>query len=922
MSLIENQFKPLVVGAPRSGFTLLISILMHLRQFAPEKSDLKLTLLRHMIEHVGNHMGDAVVNAFAREGISNDLLFNPNFRYLPGGPKWLKKDNPERACFRKYIGVRGMGDFTLVTSHPRQLLDIDPVLHSHENAPLWLVHPGYQAYTKFSSIRHPIGIVNSAIHSINALASEYIQKFVAPEDDNDSVRQNLALYKFTDLNFYEGLVKYLAGYLKEFVEVKDGYILMRWEDLISNPVPTILRLAQDAGIRIAEDYAREVWAKLDHINLTGHHKHNYRIGHGKVGDWKYTVTNAHIEMMKGYGIEPYMALLGYGPLEYLDPHEYTPFQREVQAYLDRGEVYRDFPDQDLFTFAFNKSNLVSDKFPFKRYAWREHTQVERSIFTDEAMMFRVWDAAEKAVGELNAFLEDFLSESYLSGGTATLARLYQKHGNVLGPRLSQAVATGKQLIPRVKKSPVVSYVPADNKQESESIPAQMDQTDKMDKQVELHFYRNQNELEGILAQLIPLHRTRVGVSGVLGEILKFIERPGVKASGAEFFAPQPANQPLIHPRLQSNEGQRLDAYFLFNSDDDSLSEALMGFVDLDDGVVAAPVTARHFRNQPLFLISIPKSGTHLLYELVQAFGYGAGISLPDTPLPENWYCIEYANSHTSARDFFVDTVRRAPFGNRHHPFPHTPTLFIYRNPLDIVVSEANYYHRDGNTVFEGYFAGQSFEERLLRLIDDPWLMGSIRDRVGGFIPWLSFPNVVPISFEELIGPNGGGDVETQTRLIWSLQLKLHVDGNARDFGDQVFNKNAATFHAGQIGAHRTLLTDRARAKLDTLPKDYLEAYGYDDHSVASPSRYSRRVAEYRCRALQLAPVRFYDTPIAVEYNYLGHNIVRFRGKFFGVPPTQTNVDWPTLDIEQPVGLLVGSELNAVRAAIQQSLDTE
>lgn len=437
----------------------------------------------------------------------------------------------------------------------------------------------------------------------------------------------------------------------------------------------------------------------------------------------------------------------------------------------------------------------------------------------------------------------------------------------------------------------------------------------MDKQVELHFYHNQNALEGILAQLIVLGRTRVGVSGVLEEILKFIERPDVIASGAEFFVPQPANQPLVHPRLQSSQGQRLDAYFLFNGDDDSLSGALMGFVDLEDGVVVAPVTARHFRNQPLFLISIPKSGTHLLYELVQAFGYGAGISLPDTPLPMNWYCLEYANSHTSARDFFIDTVRRAPFGNRHHPFPHTPTLFIYRNPLDIVVSEANYYHRDGNTVFEGYFAGLSFEERLLRLIDDPWLMGSIRDRVGGFIPWLSFPNVVPLSFEELIGPNGGGDLNIQTRLIWSLQLKLQVDGNARDFGDQVFNKNSATFHAGQIGAHRTLLTDRARAQLDTLPKDYLEAFGYDDHSAPNPTRYSHRIDEYRRRAIKLAPVRFDDTPIVVEYNYLGHNIVRFRGKFYGVPFEAGAIDWPTLDADTMGVLCEGDSLIDIKRAI-------
>src|SRR5438477_163119 len=83
-------------------------------------------------------------------------------------------------------------------------------------------------------------------------------------------------------------------------------------------------------------------------------------------------------------------------------------------------------------------------------------------------------------------------------------------------------------------------------------------------------------------------------------------------------------------------------------------------------------------------------------------------------------------------------VRRRPHGNRDHAFPHHPSLFIYRNPLDIVASEANYYQEDGATVFAGYLDGLSYEERLLRLIDDPWLMGSIRDRVGKFAAWLEF----------------------------------------------------------------------------------------------------------------------------------------------------------------------------------------
>ena len=169
----------------------------------------------------------------------------------------------------------------------------------------------------------------------------------------------------------------------------------------------------------------------------------------------------------------------------------------------------------------------------------------------------------------------------------------------------------------------------------------------------------------------------------------------------------------------------------------------------------------------------------------------------------------YSNSHTSARDFFTDTVRRSRFGNRHHPFLKSPAIFIYRNPLDILVSEANYYHRTGKTAFSGYLANASFEGRLLRLIDDPWLFGSIRERIGSFLPWLEFDNVIPVSFEELVGPPGGGTEAAQRALIWSLQLKLHVPGRPSEFGRQVFRETSPTFHEGQIGAYEQHFTPEA-----------------------------------------------------------------------------------------------------------------
>lgn len=183
LPVTQRPFKPVVVGPPRGGFTLCISVLHHLLRVFPRKwnYDPRQLAINCTVNHLGSSVSDSIVAAFAREGIDEDLIYNGNFRELSGGAKWLRPEDDEQACFRKYIGVRGMGDFTLVIAHPRQVLDTDEVVHSHLYPKRWLTHPGYRDYVKFGPIRNPIGMLNSSCFSLNALSSEYIQKFVASE---------------------------------------------------------------------------------------------------------------------------------------------------------------------------------------------------------------------------------------------------------------------------------------------------------------------------------------------------------------------------------------------------------------------------------------------------------------------------------------------------------------------------------------------------------------------------------------------------------------------------------------------------------------------------------------------------------------------------------------------------------------------
>jgi hypothetical protein len=217
------------------------------------------------------------------------------------------------------------------------------------------------------------------------------------------------------------LVDFLKGYFDKLIPVREHYHIMRWEDLILNPIGTIKELGKVLNLEVTDPAAETIWKQRDHVNLTGHHLHNYRVGHGKVNEWKTTLTNHHLEMMRQKNIEPIGKEFGYGPIEYLDETQYTDFQKTIDDHIKRGEICDPTKDRDLFCFAFNKSNINSEKFPFRRYPWKTHTQLERSCFTEQALEQEIWETAETVAGKVNAALDDIATADFYERRTADAA---------------------------------------------------------------------------------------------------------------------------------------------------------------------------------------------------------------------------------------------------------------------------------------------------------------------------------------------------------------------------------------------------------------------------------------------------------------------------------------------------------------------
>ena len=281
--------------------------------------------------------------------------------------------------------------------------------------------------------------------------------------------------------------------------------------------------------------------------------------------------------------------------------------------------------------------------------------------------------------------------------------------------------------------------------------------------------------------------------------------------------------------------------------------------------VVAPITDHHISKRTIFLLSIPKAGTHMLIRLLGLMGLER--SSDRDPRPGTWCTPVGYEYHAPCRELLANDWFN-PLGR--HLFFRSPAIFVYRNPLDIVVSELDWFVRPEHS-FSGYLNCYADDrERLSRLIADDSVMGSIRDRINRYAGWMNFGNVIPVCYEELVGAAGGGDDTQQADSIWALQLKLHVAGFPEEFGRQLYDPGSATFSKGKIGRHKECFIDEHWTALDTLPQDFMRALGYAKGSVTSS-----RVDEMLKRPLvvkQLSDEQLY-TPKLVSENYLGWNIV-------------------------------------------------
>jgi hypothetical protein len=161
-------------------------------------------------------------------------------------------------------------------------------------------------------------------------------------------------------------------------------------------------------------------------------------------------------------------------------------------------------------------------------------------------------------------------------------------------------------------------------------------------------------------------------------------------------------------------------------------------------------------------------------------------------------------------------------------------ILNYRDPRDTLLSMVNFL--SGSTTggvgefAEHHIYGQilksvpKIQKRLTIALTDPLFPGVSEFEDALWL--LRHPNVCKVSFEDLVGPAGGGSEESQRRAVRRIIEFVDSDADPDAISGALFNPRSFTFHKGQIGGWREHFSPEHEAIFNERYGKLLELYSY------------------------------------------------------------------------------------------------
>jgi hypothetical protein len=252
----------------------------------------------------------------------------------------------------------------------------------------------------------------------------------------------------------------------------------------------------------------------------------------------------------------------------------------------------------------------------------------------------------------------------------------------------------------------------------------------------------------------------------------------------------------------------------------------------------------YLRQPPALANSVPKSGTHLLLQVLQGLPatthYGSFIaSTPPLTFRErsegNHLRLiralapgEICPAHLFYSDSFEVALDRL---NCVH-------YIIYRDPRDVVVSEAHYlaemtwWHRMHKYIKQIHDPAEQISRAILGFnssnADFPYDYPDVAQRFSRYLGWVRNTNVFAIRYEDLIGPNlkallGNIAVRYFERSTQSHKVEETVEAMLANINPE----KSHTFREGKAGGWKKVFTERHKTQMKDVAGQLLIDLGYE-----------------------------------------------------------------------------------------------
>jgi hypothetical protein len=249
---------------------------------------------------------------------------------------------------------------------------------------------------------------------------------------------------------------------------------------------------------------------------------------------------------------------------------------------------------------------------------------------------------------------------------------------------------------------------------------------------------------------------------------------------------------------------------------------------------------------PIFGNSKPKSGSHLLLQILNGFTR----IMPYKYLAADPVRTIEKQGRRRTNEEILHDLQRIPQGVIGWGYvepspenvvflcqPHRVNYFIYRDPRDMLVSQVFFATdmHEGHGMHEFYKSLPDFGERLKAAITgvdrDDFYMVSVRQRYAAVFEWLEQPHVMSIRFEDLID-NRKTTLDAMLDEVESIGYRIPTP-RARALSiliEAIQPKKSRTFRSGKAGGWREHFTDEHKALFKDVAGDLLVKLGYEkDH---------------------------------------------------------------------------------------------